>query len=146
MPDWHPGGMAPVEDQELGGAIVAAGSSSWSVRAEAGRRLAAAAQLEAISGVLQLLLLDAHDTAVTSETAVALLERGDLAGLRAVLVALSRATDIGTADQLIAELDGDPRWMTGDGVDELIRQLRTLTSDVDQGVSDEARLRLSRLR
>jgi len=37
--------------------------------------------------------LDAHNTAVTQETAQALLERRDLVGLRAVLAALSRAEE-----------------------------------------------------
>ncbi|MFF1509800.1 hypothetical protein [Streptomyces sp. NPDC058326] len=76
---------------------------------------------------------------------MALLARGDLPGLRAVLAARAVATDLGTADQISAELDGDPRWMTGNGVAELIRQLQELTSDADRGVRDEAQRRLSLL-
>lgn len=83
---------------------------------------------------------------MTSETAVALLARGDLPGLRAVLAARADAADQGTADQLSAELDCDPRWMTGNGAGELIRQLRALTSDTDPRVRDEAQRRLSLLR
>ncbi len=77
---------------------------------------------------------------------MALLAREDLPGLRAVLAALANATNQGTADQLSAELDCDPRWMTGNGMTELIRQLKTLTSDADSGVRDEAQRRLSLLR
>ncbi|MFD4655784.1 hypothetical protein ACFWP2_09115 [Kitasatospora sp. NPDC058444] len=138
--------MKGFQDRELIDSLVAADSPSWSVRAAAGRRLAAVPQIEAVADVLHRLLLDVQDTAVTSETAVALLARGDLPGLRAVLAARAEAADQGTADQLSAELDGDPRWMTGNGVAELIRQLQALTSDVDPGVRDEARRRLSLLR
>jgi len=138
--------MNDFQDQELIDSLVAADSSSWSVRAAAGRRLAAAPRIGAVADVLRRLLLDVQDTAVTSETAVALLARGDLAGLRAVLAARVDATDQGTADQLDAELDGDPRWMTGDGVAELIQQLQALAVDADPGVRDEAQRRLSLLR
>ncbi|MFE2326712.1 hypothetical protein ACFXD5_22765 [Streptomyces sp. NPDC059385] len=99
-----------------------------------------------MAGVLHRLLLDAQDTGVTADTAAALLARRDLAGLRAVLAARAVASDEGTADQLAAELDCDPRWATGEGGAELLTQLRTLTSDTDPGVRDEASLRLSRLR
>jgi hypothetical protein len=74
------------------------------------------------------------------------LARGDLAGLRAVLAARAVASDQGTADQLAAELDGDPRWATGQDGAEMIAQLRTLAADTDADVRDEARLRLTRLR
>ena len=83
---------------------------------------------------------------MTSDTAAALLARRDLAGLRAVLAARAVASDEGTADQLAAELDCDTRWATGEGGGELITQLRTLTSDTDPEVRNEALLRLSRLR
>ncbi|MFJ5637626.1 hypothetical protein ACIQF5_33975 [Streptomyces goshikiensis] len=138
--------MQPFQDQELGSAITAASSPSWSARAAAGRRLAAEPQIEGVADLLHRLLLDAHDTGVTSDTAIALLARGDLPGLRAVLAARAQAADGGTADQLSAELDCDPRWMTGEGADQLIQQLQTLTSDADPQVRDEARRRLSLLR
>ncbi|MEV0190639.1 hypothetical protein AB0I39_19130 [Kitasatospora purpeofusca] len=83
---------------------------------------------------------------MTSDTAVALLDRGDLAGLRAVLAARAVASDPDTADQLQAELDGHPRWTTAEDGDDLIAQLRTLTSDTDPDVRGEALLRLSHLR
>ncbi|WP_157531808.1 MULTISPECIES: hypothetical protein [unclassified Kitasatospora] len=63
-----------------------------------------------------------------------------------MLAARATATDQGTDDQLGAELDGDPRWMTGNGIAELIRQLQALTSDADPGVRGEAQRRLSLLR
>ncbi|MFC8455215.1 hypothetical protein [Kitasatospora sp. NPDC057223] len=138
--------MNDFQDQELSDSLAAADSPSWSARAAAGRRLAAVPRIGVVADVLHRLLLDVQDTAVTSETAEALLARGDLAGLRAVLAARADATDQWTADQLVAELNGDPRWMTGDGAAELIRQLRVLAADTDPGVRNEARQRLSLLR
>ncbi|MFF3013686.1 hypothetical protein [Streptomyces sp. NPDC057939] len=131
--------------QGLLDAIDAAESPAWSIRAAAGRCLAAAHQIEDVAGVLHRLLLDVQDTGVTSDTASALLARRDLAGLRAVLAARAVASDEGTADQLAAELDCDPRWATGQDADELIVQLRALAADRDPDVRDEATLRLARL-
>ncbi|MFE2853604.1 hypothetical protein ACFXJO_21025 [Streptomyces lavendulae] len=138
--------MDDFTEQGLRDAIAAAESPAWSVRAAAGRRLAAAPQIEGVAGVLHRLLLDAQDTGVTSDTALALLARRDLAGLRAVLAARAVASDQGTADQLAAELDCDPRWATGEDGDELIAQLRILAADQDPDVRNEAQLRLTSLR
>ncbi|MFJ3205071.1 hypothetical protein [Streptomyces sp. NPDC086989] len=138
--------MEDFVDQGLRDSIAAAESPAWSVRAAAGRRLAAASRIERFGDVLHQLLLDGRDTGVTSDTAAALLARRDLAGLRAVLAARAVASDDGTADQLAAELDCDPRWATGQNADELIAQLRMLASDRDPAVRSEARLRLARLR
>lgn len=143
---WQPGGVYDFTEQGLRDAIAAAESPAWSVRAAAGRRLAATPQIEGVADVLHRLLLDAQDTGVTSDTASALLARRDLAGLRAVLAARTVASDQGTADQLAAELDCDPRWATGQDGDELIVQLRTLAADRDPDVRNEALLRLTRLR
>ncbi|THA44801.1 hypothetical protein [Streptomyces sp. A1136] len=138
--------MDDFTEQGLRDAIAAAESPDWSVRAAAGRHLAAAPQIESVAGVLHRLLLDAQDTGVTSDTAVALLARRDLAGLRAVLAARAVVSDQGTADQLAAELDGDPRWATGGDGAEMIAQLQTLAADREPDVRNEARLRLTRLR
>ncbi|MEU9859888.1 hypothetical protein AB0D99_03375 [Streptomyces sp. NPDC047971] len=138
--------MKDLREQGLRHAIAEADAPAWHIRAAAGRRLAAAPRIEIVAGVLHRLLLDAQDTGVTSATAAALLARRDLAGLRAVLAARAVASDEGTADQLAAELDCDPRWATGEDGVELITQLRTLTSDADPEVRDEALSRLSRLR
>ncbi|MFG1791332.1 hypothetical protein [Nocardia sp. NPDC049149] len=116
-------------------AIAQADSPSWSVRAAAGRRLATAPQIEAVADVLHRLLLDPQDTAVTSETAAALLARGDLPGLRAVLTTLSMATDDDIAEQLSAELGSDSQWTAGHSVADLIRRCQMPTSDADQGLS-----------
>lgn len=124
-------------------ALLHAGSPSWSIRAAAGRRLAAWADDEEVGAVLQRLLLDAHNTAVTRETAQALLERRDLHGLRAVLAALSLAETPITEDWLAGEIDTDPRWATDDGTAELLEQLASLATDKDAGVRDEARRLLS---
>ncbi|MFE6055844.1 hypothetical protein ACFQ6N_34300 [Kitasatospora sp. NPDC056446] len=125
-----------------------ADSPSWTVRAGAGRRLAA--QPGRIGGAaadaLHRLLLDAHDTAVTQETAEALLARRDTAGLRCVLLALSRAAETWTADEIGAVLHGDPDWMTTAGADALIERLHALAADEDTGVRDEARAVLAGLR
>ncbi|MFE7239631.1 hypothetical protein [Streptomyces sp. NPDC057582] len=124
-----------------------ADSPLWSVRAAAGRRLAAAAAEGAgVDGVLHRLLLDARDTGVTQVTAEALLERGDGYGLRAVLRALARVQDMGTADQLGAAIDCDPHGWTEAGTDRRIHQLRELTSDEDAGVRAEAAAVLASLR
>ncbi|MGW4880408.1 HEAT repeat domain-containing protein [Streptomyces sp. NPDC004262] len=119
-------------------------SESWSRRAAAGRQLAAWAEREEVGPIIERLLLDAHDTAVTQETAQALLERRDLVGLRAVLAALSRAEAWWTADQLDGEVFGFQSWMIADDrADEFMDQLVSLAADQDKGVRHEA-LRLSR--
>ncbi|MFJ3876814.1 hypothetical protein ACIPW5_05080 [Streptomyces sp. NPDC090077] len=138
--------MDDVVDERFVSSIAEADSPMWAVRAAAGRRLATATRLEGVAHVLHRLLLDGDDTGVTADTAAALLARRDLAGLRAVLAARAVASDEGTADQLAAELDGDPRWATGEGGSELTAQLRTLAADTDPDVRGEALLRLSRLR
>ncbi|MET9063876.1 hypothetical protein [Streptosporangium sandarakinum] len=127
-------------------AIHEADSPSWSVRANAGRRLAAAAHVPEVSEVLHRLLLDPGDTGVTQETAKALMRRGDACGLRAVLAALACAQDFETADHLWAEICGDPRWIAESGADQLVRQLGELTSDEDDGVRTEARSLLHRMK
>ncbi|MFF5108264.1 hypothetical protein [Streptosporangium sp. NPDC000509] len=123
-----------------------ANSPLWSVRAAAGRRLAASAHIPEVSEVLHRLLLDPDDTGVTQETAEALMQRGDACGLRAVLAALACAQAFDTSDQLAAEIDCDPRWITESGADQLVRQLRELTSDENDGVRTEAQSRLLRMR
>ncbi|MEU4087707.1 hypothetical protein [Streptomyces aureus] len=89
--------------------------------------------------VLERLLLDPYDTAVTQETAEALLERRDLVGLRFVLAALSRAEEWCTADQLDGEVFNYQSWMIADGRgDQLAQELEALATDEDAGVREEA--------
>ncbi|MEU8517816.1 hypothetical protein AB0C76_40560 [Kitasatospora sp. NPDC048722] len=83
----------------LNAALRASTSPSWSDRANAGRQLAAHADVPEVAEVLLRLLQDGHDTAVTQETAEALLRRRDLRGLRLVLVAFAGA-DVDTVDHL----------------------------------------------
>ncbi|GGY54050.1 hypothetical protein GCM10010326_55360 [Streptomyces xanthochromogenes] len=142
----QPAGVDESTEQGLRDALAEAESPAWSVRAAAGRRLAAAPRIEGVAGVLHRLLLDAQDTGATSDTAAALLARGDPAGLRAVLAALAVASDQGTADQLAAELDRDPRWATGQDGDDLIARLRILAASGDPDVHNEALSRLACLR
>ncbi|MHA5052112.1 hypothetical protein [Streptomyces sp. SD15] len=125
-------------DQELPAATKDADSASWSVRAAAGRRLAASAELAEVTEVLHRLLLDNQDTAVIQDTAEALLARGDTCGLRTVLAALACAADTCTLDELNAAVNGNPHWMTGEGANRLIQQLQELAADDDAGVRDEA--------
>ncbi|RKE22474.1 hypothetical protein [Streptomyces sp. TLI_171] len=134
------------DDHELSTALRHAGSPEWSVRAAAGRRLAGAERIEDLADVLHGLLLDGRDTAVVQETATALLERGDTAGLRCVLRArhLVEADDV--ADELGAALGGDPQWLTTEGADRLVARLHELAADPDPGVGDEAHRILARLR
>lgn len=133
-------------DAELVAAVQDADSVSWAVRAAAGRRLAAAAEVPKIAEVLQRLLLDAYDTGVVQETAKALLQRGDLWGLRAVLAALGRAEDSSVADQLAAEVDCDPRWLSGKSSgSEFFQQLEVLATDPDEILRAEAQQLLARL-
>ncbi|GGP96585.1 hypothetical protein [Streptomyces roseolilacinus] len=121
----------------LGSALRDARSASWSVRAAAGRRLAGAAEDAEVAAVLHRLLLDGQDTAVTQDTAEALLERGDAHGLRMVLAALARADD-DTADHLDAAVDNVCR-QSDEGLARLEALCRVLVSDADASVRDEAR-------
>lgn len=138
--------MASPDDQELSAAVQDADSPDWSVRAAVGRRLATSDKIDEVADVIHRLLLDLQDSAVTKETAEALLARKDTAGLRCVLLASSQAVEFWTADQLEAALDCDPEWMTTEGADRLIQQLHELAADDDAGVRDEAQRILSRLR
>ncbi|MFJ3226094.1 hypothetical protein ACIPJS_22425 [Streptomyces sp. NPDC086783] len=128
----------PLDDHNLNAAITGADSPEWSVRATAGRQLAAAALTDDVLAVVLRLLLDPDDTAVTQDTAEALLARGDGVGLRCVLLALSRATSPCTMDELGAALDCTPLWMTDEGTNRLTEHLRELATDPDAGVRTEA--------
>ncbi|MFD6825186.1 hypothetical protein ACFWC5_33250 [Streptomyces sp. NPDC060085] len=136
------------QEQRAGGLTAAlrdAESDSWSCRAAAGRRFAAVAGSEEVAPVLERLLLDPHDTGVTQETAEALLQRGDLVGLRIVLAALSRAEAWCTADQLDGEVFNHQSWMIANGrLDQFVQQLEALTADEDAGVREEASRLLGR--
>ena len=149
-----PTSAAP-DDQDLNAAFLDAQSKSWSVRAAAGRRLAAHPEADDAARILLVLLLDDQDTAVTQETAEALLQRGDVLGLRLVLKALAIAADpnvpewdAATMDEIGAAITGDPRWTTDDGWLRLRAQLLDLTSDAqtDVDVSTEAQRLLDRMR
>lgn len=123
------------------------------MRAAAGRRLAAHAEVGDAARILDLLLLDGEDTAVTQETAEALLGRGDVLGLHLVLKALAVAADpdvpnwdASTMDEIGAAVACDPRWMTDDGRVELRMHLLALSSSADADVSVEAHRLLDRVR
>ncbi|GAA2453854.1 hypothetical protein [Streptomyces macrosporus] len=123
---------------EHAGALRDAASPSWSVRASAGRRLAAHADAPTAAEALHHLLLDAYDTAVTQETAEALLGRGDTTGLRLVLAALGRAEDAETGDHLYAAVT-DVCCQSAEDVRRLAALCSTLAaSDPDPVVRAEA--------
>jgi hypothetical protein len=83
--------------------------------------------------------LDPRDTAITQETAEALLQRRDLVGLRTVLAALARAEEWCTADQLDGEVYNYQSWMIADGRrGQFVEQLEALASDEDAAVRAEA--------
>jgi hypothetical protein len=71
----------------------AASSPDYRRRAEAGRQLATLPELTPAAGMLMRLLLDPDDTAVTLETAEALLSREDGAGLELLLRAAARGDE-----------------------------------------------------
>jgi hypothetical protein len=134
--------MTPeIDDAEVAEAVRDADSPSWSVRAAAGRRLAASAEAPGVGEVLHRLVLDDRDTAVTYETAAALLERNDRRGLRIVLTALSCAYESATAEEILALLDNDPRRMTDEGRKHLVAQLDEMALDS----SEPVRVELERL-
>ncbi|MFG3510018.1 HEAT repeat domain-containing protein [Streptomyces sp. NPDC047821] len=120
----------------LSSAFRDARSPSWSVRAEAGRRLAGAAEDAAVTPVLRRLLLDGEDTAVTQETAEALLERGDVHGLRLVLEALISADD-DTGDHLDAAIH-NVHCQSHEGLTQLRELCAALVSDTDAAIGQEA--------
>jgi hypothetical protein len=111
-------------------------SASWSVRADAGRRLAGTAQDAEVAAVLLRLLLDGQDTWVTQETAEALLERGDETGLRLVLAALATADD-DTGDHLHAAVT-NVCCQSDEGLERLGTLLAALTTDADPSIGEEA--------
>lgn len=117
-------------------------SDSWSVRAAAGRQLAAAAEVPEVARVLARLLLDAHDTYVTRETAQALLLRWDEHGLRLVLAALATA-DPDTGDYLQVAVT-DVCEQSAEDIERLTALATALASDPDAGIREEARVLLGR--
>ncbi|WP_436995661.1 HEAT repeat domain-containing protein [Streptomyces sp. enrichment culture] len=129
--------MTPDPHDPLASARLDARSPSWAARAAAGRRLAAAAQDPGVAGLLLRLLLDDRDTAVTQETAEALLERWDVHGLRLVLAALAVADD-DTGDQLDGAL-GDVCHQSDEDLARLKALASALVPDADPAVRREAR-------
>ena len=77
----------------------------WEVRARAGRLLAPQAGQPGVDVLLRSLLLDEQNTAVTLETAEALLERAGRAGMELVAWAVAGA-DEQTKSWLIAAVHG----------------------------------------
>ncbi|MFD7447173.1 hypothetical protein [Streptomyces sp. NPDC059909] len=131
------GGMTPsAPGDALSSALRDARSPSWSVRAAAGRYLAGAAEDAEVAAVLHRLLLDGQDTAVTQETAEALLERGDVCGLRMVLAALTRADD-DAGDHLDAAIN-NVYCQSDEGLAQLDKLSSALVSDADASIGREA--------
>jgi hypothetical protein len=121
-----------VESAELERLVGAASSSSWEERAASGRQLALLAGNREVDVVLGRLLLDPDDTAVAYDTALALLQRGDLHALRLVLLAFGSA-DADQADEIGAAIfhaygDSDEAWS------QAWQRCRRLVTDVDERV------------
>ncbi|GAA3222426.1 hypothetical protein [Actinocorallia longicatena] len=119
-----------------------AASELWPVRARAGRRLAASAEIPEAARALEALLRDPQNTAVVQETAHALLDRQDARGLRLVLKALADSSD--SHGQILYDaLLSDPRWMDDNGPARLRTQLETLSADTEPAIREEAKRLLS---
>lgn len=137
--------IAELDDgTDLAVAVHDAAAVSWSVRAAAGRRLAAAASVPGIAEILKGLLLDGDDTMVCQETADALMQREDVYGLRLVLAALARAEEPSFPEQSVMDhlhdsIMSDARWMTVLGPGHLKSQFLELLEDPDQSVRAQAR-------
>src|SRR5262249_7835843 len=111
----------------------------WSARAEAAQELARAAHRPDIAEILLTLLLDQHDTAVTDATCHALLNRGDIHGVRLIARAIPAADPeqhdhiygvlgrdllpsgpVVRFNQLCAEVSRDPDPTASSGAETLI--------------------------
>ncbi|MGK5544056.1 hypothetical protein ACSNOH_04880 [Streptomyces sp. URMC 127] len=86
--------------------------------------------------VLHQLLLDGHDTAVTQDTAEALLKRGDVCGLRMVLAALTSADD-DTGDHLNMAIF-NVCCQSNEGLTQIEALASALLLDTDASISEEA--------
>jgi hypothetical protein len=91
-----------VDHDEESGAVVVEGlqdtlaeasSSSWARRAQAGGALAPFAEIPEAAEVLKALLLDGQDTAVTRQTAQALIRAGTVAAAEILAQAVAGADD-----------------------------------------------------
>jgi hypothetical protein len=113
-------------------------SNDFEQRARLGKQLAVAAGEPDVDERLLSLLLDPHDTAVTYRTALALLERRDLAGLRLIVKADALADD--DTGQWLSDAIGAFRARSlGTDDDFLLSALTELSSDSDQAVQRSAR-------
>lgn len=90
--------------------LALAGSTLWSDRVRAGGELSSRVGTPDVDAVLQHLLSDSRDTAVTARTAEALLARGGAAAWRVFLVAWAAAEPAqadylgGAAGQILFEV------------------------------------------
>lgn len=105
-------------------------SPDYRDRADAGRSLASFAEMPEASGPLLDLVLDAGDTFVTRATALALLQRHDLAGLAVVATALA-AADPATADWIYSAVC-DVFMVFARDRDAAVRECEALAQDPDE--------------
>lgn len=115
-------------------------SQNWADRCQAGVLLAAVAQDERTHSTLLRLLQDAENTAVPADTALALLRRHDLYGLRLVASAFASGSS-DAHDELVTLLfraDAYDWW-------PLEPALESLSSDDDATVREGARQMLRAL-
>jgi hypothetical protein len=113
-------------------------SSDFEQRAGVGEQLAGAAGEPDVDERLLSLLLDPQDTAVTYRTALALLERRDLAGLHLIVKADALAGD--DTGQWLSDAIGAFRARSlGRDDDFLLSTLTELVGDGDESVQRSAR-------
>ncbi|MGI5171803.1 hypothetical protein ACQEU3_46410 [Spirillospora sp. CA-253888] len=125
----------PERTRVLEAALAEALSPSWRQRVQAGRDLAAFADVPEAAEALVELLLDAEDTAVTRQTAEALVRVGTVAALKLIALAVVRADDnhadwlqTGVHDALVGP----------DGAPDVAAACGKLARDPDEAVRDGA--------
>jgi hypothetical protein len=107
-------------------------SPSWSVRASAGQRLAPHAGVAPAAAVLGRLLLDPENTAVTRETAEALLTQRSLPAVQLVALAVAHADD-NQANWLQTAVQ-DVAWSSVDAEREVLAVCAVLAGSSDADV------------
>ncbi|MFI7600971.1 hypothetical protein [Actinoplanes sp. NPDC049681] len=136
---------------DLAATIAAASSPDWTARARAGQELALHADRRDGADLLLALLLDALDTAVTDATARAVLEHGDVDGLRLFARAVAAGDDEhldhlhaavtghvhtaarpATFSRSVAALVRDPDPAVRAGAEELAKWINPLTPPPEQ--------------
>jgi len=125
--------MGDVEQLAVIRALIDLGSGSgYEDRVVAGRCLASFADRHEAWDALLTLVLDPDDTAVTLATALALVRRHDLAGLRVIAAGLASADD--NSQQYISDAVDRVLGIYASELSDAIGSCRALGEDADQHV------------